>query len=173
MHDATLIQFILKELAGADGVCIRKDTPAPDMGTTHSVTKSVSYLQAMMGEDTDSTHTELAYGVSSGSNSSEEERKSRTCKRKKFQRSKSCSGHGKKKKDKDNKPKMNTYPHCKKFHRKKAHQVKPDKRMWNKKYKSYHFKLICDKLKVAFKPCHKIAAKLGGYAKKDNESGND
>jgi hypothetical protein len=79
----------------------------------------------------------------------------------------------KKTKDKDDKPKKNTCPHCKKFHRKKPHQVKPDKCMWNRKYKGYRFKLICDKPEVAFKPCHKFAAKLGGYASKDNKSGDD
>jgi hypothetical protein len=134
VHDATLLQFILKELAGADSIRILKDAPAPSTGTMHLVAKSVSYLQAMMGEDTDSTRTELAYGVSSNSNLSEEEPKPRACKRKKFQHSKLRSGRGKKKKDKDNEPKKNTCPHCKKFHCKKPHQVEPDKCMWNKNY---------------------------------------
>jgi hypothetical protein len=64
-------------------------------------------------------------------------------------------------------------PHCKKFHRKKPHQAELDKCMLNKKYKGYHFKLICNKLKVVFKPRHKFSAKLGGYASKDNKSGDD
>jgi hypothetical protein len=72
VHDATLLQLILKELAGADGVRVLKDAPAPGTGTTHSVAESVSYLQAMMGEDTNSTYTELAYGVSSDSGLSED-----------------------------------------------------------------------------------------------------
>ncbi len=70
MHDATLLQYILKELAGADSVRVIKDAPAPGTGTTHSVAKSVSYLQAVMGEDTGSAYTKSAYGVSSNSNSS-------------------------------------------------------------------------------------------------------
>ncbi len=37
----------------------------------------------MMGEDTNSVYTKLAYGVSTDSNSSKEERKPRTRKRKK------------------------------------------------------------------------------------------
>ncbi len=53
MHGATLLQFILKELAGTNGVRVLKDAPAPGTGTAHSVAESVSYLQAMMGEDTD------------------------------------------------------------------------------------------------------------------------
>jgi hypothetical protein len=37
VHDATLLQDIMKELAGADGVRELKDMPAPDTGTAHSV----------------------------------------------------------------------------------------------------------------------------------------
>ncbi len=54
VYNATLLQFILKELMGANGVRVLKDAPAPGMGTVHLVTKSVSYLQAMIGEDTNS-----------------------------------------------------------------------------------------------------------------------
>jgi hypothetical protein len=74
---------------------------------------------------------------------------------------------------KDDKPKKNTCPHCKTFHCKKPHQVKPDKCMWNKKHKGYCFKMICDKLQVVFKPCHKLSAELGGYTSKSNESGDN
>ncbi len=63
-------------------------------------------------------------------------------------------------------------PHCK-IYCKKPHQVEPDKCMWNKKYKGYRFKSICDKLKVAFKPRHKFSAELGGYASKGNKSGDN
>jgi hypothetical protein len=173
MHDVTLLQFILKELAGANSVRVLKDAPALGTGTMHSVSESVSYRKAMMGEDTDSTYTKLAYGVSSNSDSSEEERKPRARKCKKSQHSKLQGGHNKQKKDKDNKPKKNTCPHCKKFHRKKPHQVEPDKCMWNKKYKGYRFKSIYNQLEVAFKPRHKFLAELGGYTSKGNESGDD
>jgi hypothetical protein len=44
--------------------------------------------------------------------------------------------------------------------------------MWNKKYKGYHFKFICNELEVAFKPRHKFLKELGGYASKGNESGD-
>jgi hypothetical protein len=120
VHDATLLQFILKELAGANGVRVLKDAPAPGTGTAHLVTKSVSYLQAIMGKDTNSAHTESPYAVSSNNNLSDKERKPRACERKKSQCSKLHSGRGKKKKDKDNKPKKNTCPHCKEFHHKKT-----------------------------------------------------
>ncbi len=173
MHNVALLQFILKELAGTNGIRVLKDAPALGTGTAHLVAKSVSYLQAMMGEDTNSAYTKSAYGVSSNSNLSEEERKPRACKRKKSQCSKSCGGRGKQKKDKDDKPKKNTCPHYKKFHCKKPHQVELDKCMWNKKYKGNRFKLICNKLEVAFKPRHQFSAKLGGYASKGNKSEDD
>jgi hypothetical protein len=54
-----------------------------------------------------------------------------------------------------------------KKHHRKPHRVDPDKCMWNKKYKEYHFKSICDKLEVTFKPCHKFMAELGGYTTKE------
>jgi hypothetical protein len=105
VHDATLLQFILKELAGAKGVQVLKDTPAPGTGTVHLVAKSVSYLQAMMGEDTNSAYTKSTYGVSFDSGSSKEERKPRACKRKKSHCSRLQGGRSKQKEDKYNKPK--------------------------------------------------------------------
>jgi hypothetical protein len=116
----------------------------------------------MMGEDTNSAYTKLAYGVSSNSNSSKDKCKPGARKHKKSQRSKLQGGHRKQKKGKDDKPKKNTCPHCKKFNCKKPHQVEPDKCMWNKKYKGYNFKSNCNELEVAFKPCHKFSTELGG-----------
>ncbi len=89
MYDATLVQFILKELVSANGVRVLKDAPAPGTGTVHLVAKSVSCLQAMMGEDTDCAYTKLGYGVSSNSNLYKEEPKPRAYECKKSQRSKS------------------------------------------------------------------------------------
>ena len=115
VHDATLLPFILKELAGADGVRVLKDTPALGTGTVHLVAESVSYLQVMMGEDTNSAYTKSAYGMHSNSNLSKEEHKPQARERKKSQCSKLQGSHGKQKKDKDNKTKKNACPHCKKF----------------------------------------------------------
>jgi hypothetical protein len=167
VHDATSLQTILTELAGADGVRALKDAPAPNAGTAHSVADSVSFLNTMMNGDTDSENTESAYGASSNSGSSEEWCK--YCKRehKKTKKPKSC-GKKKKAKDKDDKPKKNTCPHCKKYHCRKSHPVEPDKCMWNKKYKGYHFKSICNELEVEFKPRIKFMADLGGYAEKED-----
>jgi hypothetical protein len=78
LHDATSLQSILTELAGANGVRTLKDAPAPNAGTAHSVPNSVSFLNTMMmNGDTDSEYSESAYGASSNSGSSEERRKSK------------------------------------------------------------------------------------------------
>jgi len=114
----------------------------------------------MLNSDTDSEYIESAYGASSDSGSSEEK-----CKKTK----KATAGEKKKKeKAKDDEPKKNTCPHCKKYHRKKPHRDEPDKCMWNKKFKGYRFKSICDELEVDFKPRINFLADLGGYAEKDN-----
>jgi hypothetical protein len=167
VHDATLLQTISIELSGANRVRALKDAPAPNAGTAHSVANSVSFLNTMMNGNTNSEYTKSAYGASSYSGSSEEWRKYCKCEHKKTKEPKSCKKK-KKTKDKDNKPKKNTCPHCKKYHRRKSHCVKPDKCMWNKKYKGYRFKLICDELEVEFKPCIKFMADLGGYAEKED-----
>ncbi len=39
--------------------------------------------------------------------------------------------------------------------------------MWNKKYKGYRFKTICDGLEVTFKPRDMFTEELGGYATKE------
>jgi hypothetical protein len=134
VHDATLLQDIMKELAGADGVHELKDAPAPGTDTVHSVADSVSYLQAMMDADMDTDYSESAYAATSNSNLSKETLKprGRNCKSK--------SRHGGCKKDKKSAKKQhekNTCPHCKKFHRTKPHCISEDKCMWNKKYKGY------------------------------------
>ncbi len=167
-----MLQNIVKELAGADGVHELKDAPAPGTGTVHSVADLVSYLSAMIDADTDTDYSDSAYAVMSNSKLYKETRKPRGRERHK---SKSC--HGGREKDKKGAKKQqekNTCPHCKKFHRIKPHHVSKDKCMWNKKYKGYQFKSICDKVEVAFKSCHKFVADLGGYAEQNsNGSGSD
>ena len=173
VHDATSLQTILTELAGADGVRALQDAPAPNAGTAHSVANSVSFLNSMMlNSDTDSEYTESAYGASTDTGSLEEKRKS--CERE-HKKPKKASAREKKKKEKtkDDEPKKNTCPHCKKYHRKKPHRVKPDKCMWNKKYKGYRFKSICYELEVDFKPRITFSADLGGYAEKDDSGSKE
>ena len=75
--------------------------------------------------------------------------------------------------DTDTEEDVNDCPHCKKFKRRKPHtHITHDKCMWNKKYKGYRFKSICNELEVNFKPRHKFSSKMGGYkeVKSDDES---
>ncbi len=119
VHDATSLQDIMKELAGADGVHQLEDAPALGTGTAHSVADSLSYLQAMMDADMDTDYSESAYAATFDSDSSKETRKPRGRKR-----HKSKSHHGGREKDKKGAKKQqekNTCPHCKKFHRAKPH----------------------------------------------------
>ena len=59
VHNATSLQTVLTELAGADGVRALQDALAPKAGTAHSVANSVSFLNSMMlNSDTDSEYTE-------------------------------------------------------------------------------------------------------------------
>jgi hypothetical protein len=134
VHDAASPQNILTELAGADGVRILKDAPAPSAGTAHSVANSVSFLYSMMDRgDTNSEYIESVYSATFTSESSEEERKPRGRNRNKGKQSKSRGKQEKKKKkDNINAPAKNTCPHCKKFQCRKPYRVNPDKCMWNK-----------------------------------------
>jgi hypothetical protein len=146
VHDATLLQDIMKELAGADGVCELKNAPAPGTGTAHLVADLVSYLSAMIDADTDTDYSESAHAATSNSELYKE-----TCKPRRHERHKSKSRHSGREKDKKGAMKQqekNTCPHCKKFHRIKPHHVAKDKCMWNKMYKGYQFKSICDKLEA-------------------------
>ncbi len=77
VHDATLLQDIMKELAGADRVRELKDAPATGTGTAHSVADLVSYLSAMLDADTNTDYLESAYAGTSNSELNKEMRKPR------------------------------------------------------------------------------------------------
>ena len=62
-------------------------------------------------------------------------------------------------------------PPLQKIQCRKPHRVDPEKCMWNKTYKRYSFKSICNKLEMTFKPRHLFTAEMGGYPKmEDSES---
>jgi hypothetical protein len=103
VHDAASLQTILTEIAGADGVRVLRDAPAPSAGTAHSVANSVSFLHLMMdGGDTNLEYTKSVYGATSTTESSEEEHKPRGCNHNKDKQSKSRTKQEKKKKKNDN-----------------------------------------------------------------------
>ncbi len=78
VHNAASLQTILTKLAGANGVRVLKDAPAPSAGRAHSMANSVSFLYSMMDKgDTNSEYTKSTYGATATSELSEEERKPR------------------------------------------------------------------------------------------------
>ena len=131
------------------------------------MTEAVTYLQSMIGGDNDSDYSESAFGVGTDSNSSKETRRSKSRSGRDKKKKKDKKKDKKKSTKKDKEWEKNDCPHCEKFHRKKPHKVEQDKCMWNKKYKGYRFKSICDELEVEFKPRHQIDADLGGYSDSD------
>ena len=57
-----------------------------------------------------------------------------------------------------------TGSHCNNFEGKKPHPYIPhDKCMWNKKYKGYRIKSICNEFELDFKPRYKFLSKMGVY----------
>jgi hypothetical protein len=78
VNDAVSLQTILTELAGANGVRVLKDAPAPSAGTANFVADLVSFLHSMMDRgDTNLEYTKSVYGATSTSEVLEEERKPR------------------------------------------------------------------------------------------------
>jgi hypothetical protein len=118
VHNATLLQDILKELTGADRVRKLKDTPAPGTGTAHSVADSVSCLQAMMDADMDTDYSESAYDAMSDSDLSKE-----TCKKPRGHDRKSKPHHGGCEKDKNSAKKQHEKEHLSQLQEISPHQT--------------------------------------------------
>eukprot|EP00804_Cyclotella_cryptica_P030326 CCRYP_011862-RA/>CCRYP_011862-RA protein AED:0.33 eAED:0.33 QI:0/0/0/1/0.66/0.75/4/0/887 len=168
-HNAATVTAILKELAGADGVHKLNDAPAPT-GTANAVSNQVSLLTQLLQQQhdaSDTDHTEAASAVQTDSDSStkhnnrqhdrgrDNERNNRRGSRRGGQRGtqRSNSRHP-----------PNPCPHCKKFARRKPHPKTPEDRcFWNKRYKGYRGKWICNEMELAYVPRHKFAADMGGY----------
>lgn len=168
-HNATTVAAMLKELAGADGVRKLNDAPAPT-GTANAVSNQVSLLTQLLQQQhdaSDTEHTEAASAVQTDSDSStkhnnrhrdrgrDNDRNNRRGGRRGGQRGtpRSNSRHP-----------PNPCQHCKKFARRKPHPKTPEDRcFWNKRYKGYRGKWICDEMEIAYVPRHKFAADMGGY----------
>eukprot|EP00804_Cyclotella_cryptica_P020584 CCRYP_003431-RA/>CCRYP_003431-RA protein AED:0.33 eAED:0.38 QI:0/0/0/1/1/1/3/0/626 len=166
---------MLKELAGADGVRKLNDAPAPT-GTANAVSNQVSLLTQLLQQQhdaSDTEHTEAASAVQTDSDSStkhnnrhrdrgrDNERNNRRGGRRGGQRGtqRSNSRHP-----------PNPCQHCKKFARRKPHPKTPEDRcFWNKRYKGYRGKWICDEMEIAYVPRHKFAADMGGYPSESDD----
>jgi hypothetical protein len=165
MHDTTLLQIILKERTGANSIRVLKDAPAPGTGTVHLVAESVSYLQAMMGEDTDSMYTELAYNVSSNSNLSGEERKPCACEYKKSQRS-NLQGTAENRR----RTRTTSQRRIRASTARSSIARSPFKLNWTSACGTRNTRANALNQSATSSKWH---SSLGGYASKDNESGDD
>ena len=129
-----------------------------------------------MAESSVATEYETAYAATSNDSDTSiktyAERRHRQKKEKKKKEKKKEKKKKKKRRDTDKDDEVNDCPHCKKHDRRKAHPHIPhNKCMWNKRYKGYRFKSVCDELEVVFKSRAKFSSALGGY--KDAGSGSD
>jgi hypothetical protein len=176
-YDKALLKVIMTELAKADFVWTLKDFPVPGTATANSVADTIKQLKTMTGNilcncndkyDKDDTVSDYdtEYGAttdnsSTNTKSHKTQRSSKGCKAKEADDST---------KTKEKKKKKNDCPHCKKFNQRRPHpNIPKDKFFWNKKYKDWNPRMVCNKLEVEFKSHSKFTAKLGGYPEDDSE----
>ena len=166
-HDAQSIAYLLQELAAADTIRILTEAPEPTPESANAVADSVSLLTEMMQASHD--YEESAFAAQSDSESSKEQRKQRsgrTSNRNRRNRSKSRDSRnsgGSKSINKD-------CPHCTKYKRRKKHPNVPnDKCFWNKAYKGYRAKWICDEMELKYAGRHKFSSDMGGYPSDSEE----
>jgi hypothetical protein len=174
---ASLKVILMTGLAKADSVRTLKDAPAPGTATAHSVADTIKQLKTMTGnilcdcydkynKDNTVSDYDTAYGATTDDSSTD-------TKSHKTQRShKGCKA---KEADdltetKEKKKKKNNCPHCKKFNQRCPYpNILKDKCFWNKKYKGWCPRTVCNELEVEFKPRSKFTAKLGGYPEDDSK----
>eukprot|EP00804_Cyclotella_cryptica_P000999 CCRYP_012348-RA/>CCRYP_012348-RA protein AED:0.11 eAED:0.11 QI:0/0/0/1/1/1/3/0/1327 len=174
-HNATTVAAILKELAGADGVRKLNDAPAPT-GTANAVSNQVSLLTQLLQQQHDASnteHTKAASAVQTDSDSSTKHNNRQRDRGRDNERNNRRGGRrggqrGTQRSNSRHPP--NPCPHCKKFARRKPHPKTPEDRcFWNKRYKGYRGKWICDEMEMVYVPRHKFAADMGGYPSESDD----
>jgi hypothetical protein len=161
-HDATSIAHMLKELAAADAVRNLNDAPAPTTESANAVADSVSLLTQMLQANQE--YEESAFAAQSDSDSSSGGRRSKSKSNRNTRggrgRSRSRDSRGNSSKQSINKD----CPHCTEYKRRKKHPNVPNEQcFWNKKYKGFRPKWICDEMDVKYAGRHKFSSDMGGY----------
>jgi hypothetical protein len=168
-HNDTSLKDMLQLLNSADSVHTLKEAPPPaSANAVRSVLESMrTYVTntttAYADDGDESNYTESAYGATSDGDS--------TIRSSRHRRKKSNN----KDKTKDDKvgadkktKKKNDCPHCKKYGNRRPHPKTPhEKCFWNKEWKGWHPRPVCDELEVTFKQRSKFSAKLGGLRNDD------
>jgi hypothetical protein len=168
-HDDTSLKDMLQLLNSADLVQMLKEAPPPaSANAVRSVLESMrTYVTnttiAYADNDDESNYTESAYGATSDGDSTI---CSSRCGRKKSN-SKEETEDNKVGGDKKTK-KKNDCPHCKRYGNRRPHPKTPhEKCSWNKEWKGWRPRPVCDELEVTFKPRSKFSAELGGLRNND------
>ena len=172
-HENASLKVIMTVLAKADTVRTLKDAPTPGTATPNSVADTTEQQKTMTGyflqEQYDKDNTvsdyDTAYGATTDNSSTytkspKSRRNWKGCKAKDADESD----------DKEKIKKNNECPYRKKFNLCRPHPSEPkDKCFWNKKYKGWRPRTVCNELEIDFKPRSKFTAKLGGYPEEDSE----
>jgi hypothetical protein len=173
-HNDTSLKDMLQLLNSVDSVQMLTEAPPPaSANAVRSVFKMMrTYVTntttVYADNDDESNYTESAYGATSDGDST-------ICL--------PCCGQKKsnnKDKTKDDKgggdkktKKKNDCPHCKKYGNHRPHSKTPhEKCFWNKEWKGWHPRPVCDELEVTFKPHSKFSAELGGLRNDDERRGS-
>ncbi len=169
-HDDTSLKDMLQLLNSADSVQTLKEAPPPaSANAVRSMLESMrTYVNkntttAYADNDDESDYTESAYGATSDGDStirsSHHKRKKST---NKDQTKDDKVGGDKKTK------KKNDCPHCKRYGNRCPHPKTPhEKCFWNKEWKGWGPRPVCNELEVTFKPRSKFSAELGSLRNDD------
>lgn len=149
------------ELAAADAVRQLSDAPAPSTETANSVAESVALLTQMMQQAND--YEESAFAAQSDSESSTEKKSRRKSSRR--NNSRNSRNRSRSRDSRGSKKSINkACPHCTKYKRRTTHDNIPnDKCHWNKNYKGFRPKWICDEMDLKYVGRHEFSSDMGGY----------
>ena len=172
-HDQTTMDELLTALAAADSLRVMSDAPEPQ---EHALVATdydqVMALQQMMMQQQQqiNDYEEAAYGVQSESDSSDSapKRKKKSKKEKERGRGDRRSQSRGRSQSRRRERKENECKHCKGY-RKYAAKHDEEKCWYNKKYKGFKPKHVCDDFGLTFKPRDDFPEELGGPRKYDSE----
>ena len=146
--------------------------PQPQALPTQSLKTMRTTVPSSMGNydsSNDDDYTESSLGASSDNDDESTATTSTQGRRRKDKTKKDKATNKKGKEDESRKrKKMNNFLHCKELGQMSPHpHTSQDKCFWNKSYKGWRLRLICNELEVDFKPRSKFSAEMGGWPESD------
>ena len=172
-HDQASFDDIIAEFSTADRVRDLRDAPEPKEGTALKVQEMTEQLRQLQSAMSDfGEYEESALSAAESDSSKEKRRKKKTKKESRRDsgrgrsRSKSRDRYGEKKP-------RNECKHCKK-HRRRAIAHDANRCFWNKEWKGYRPKEICEELGIKYKSKSAFTPQLGGFRRsRSYSSGSD